>query len=77
MALAGFHSGSQDFFLRAYSTETGDELWKGRLPVGGQSTPMSYVSPKSGDQFVVVAAGGNRQSPNRGDHLIAYKLPKQ
>ena len=71
-----FHSGSQDFFLRAYSTETGDELWKGRLPVGGQSTPMSYVSPASGEQFVVVAAGGNRQSPNRGDHLIAYRLPK-
>lgn len=71
-----FHNGSQDYFLRAYATETGEELWKARLPVGGQSTPMSYISPESGDQFVVLAAGGNRQSPDRGDYLIAYRLKK-
>lgn len=34
-----FHSGTQDYYLRAYDTETGKVLWKGRLPSGSQSTP--------------------------------------
>ncbi|PZQ50160.1 MAG: membrane-bound PQQ-dependent dehydrogenase, glucose/quinate/shikimate family [Rhodovulum sulfidophilum] len=69
-----FFAGTQDYYLRAYDTATGDELWKGRLPVGGQATPMSYVSPNTGEQYVVVAAGGARQSPDRGDYVVAYKL---
>lgn len=71
-----FYAGTQDYYLRAIDMATGKELWKGRLPVGGQATPMSYVSPKSGRQFVVIAAGGARQSPDRGDYVIAYSLPK-
>ena len=55
---------------------TGRELWKGRLPVGAQATPMTYVSPKSGRQFVLIAAGGARQSPERGDYLVAFALPQ-
>jgi len=38
---------------------------------------MSYVSPQSGRQFVVVTAGGARQSPDRGDYVIAYALSKK
>ena len=71
-----FHAGTQDYFLRAYDTLTGKELWKGRLPVGGQATPMSYVSPTSGQQYVVISAGGARQSPDRGDYVVAYRLKK-
>ncbi|RRV10506.1 membrane-bound PQQ-dependent dehydrogenase, glucose/quinate/shikimate family [Pseudomonas sp. v388] len=70
-----FHSGTQDYFLRAYDQASGDELWKAPLPVGSQATPMSYVSPKTGKQYVVVTAGGSRQSPDRGDYIIAYSLP--
>lgn len=69
-----FYAGTQDYYLRAYDTATGDELWKGRLPVGSQATPMSYISPTSGEQYVVIAAGGARQSPDRGDYVVAYKL---
>lgn len=71
-----FYAGTQDYYLRAIDVETGEELWKGRLPVGAQATPMTYVSPETGAQYVVISAGGARQSPDRGDYVVAYKLPK-
>lgn len=70
-----FYAGTQDYYLRAMDIATGEELWKGRLPVGAQSTPMTYVSLATGRQYVVVSAGGARQSPDRGDYVIAYALP--
>ena len=69
-----FIAGTQDFYLRAFNAATGAEVWKARLPVGSQGGPMSYKSPKSGKQYVVVTAGGARQSPDRGDYVIAYTL---
>ncbi|MBS0454055.1 MAG: membrane-bound PQQ-dependent dehydrogenase, glucose/quinate/shikimate family [Proteobacteria bacterium] len=72
-----FYAGTQDYYLRALDTATGDELWKGRLPVGAQATPMTYVSPDSGRQYVVISVGGARGSPDRGDYIIAYALPKK
>ena len=77
MCIRDSYAGTQDYYLRAIDIASGQELWKGRMPVGGQSTPMSYVSPQSGRQFVVVTAGGARQSPDRGDYVIAYALPKK
>ncbi|WP_236616940.1 hypothetical protein [Sphingobium lactosutens] len=71
-----FYAGTQDFYLRALDTRTGEELWKGRLPVGAQATPMTYVSPKTGKQYVLVSAGGARLSPNRGDYIIAYAVTR-
>ncbi len=70
-----FFAGTQDFYLRAFDTATGKEIWKARLPVGSQSGPMTYVSPKTGKQYIVINAGGARQSPDRGDYIIAYALP--
>lgn len=69
-----FYAGTQDYYLRAYDGATGSEIWKARLPVGAQATPMTYISPKSGRQFVIVSAGGARQSLDRGDYVIAYAL---
>lgn len=71
-----FYSGTQDYYLRAMDVDTGEELWKERLPVGSQATPMTYVSPGSGRQFVVVSAGGARTSSDRGDYIFAYALPE-
>jgi quinate dehydrogenase (quinone) len=71
-----FFAGTQDYCLRAFDSATGKEIWKARLPVGSQGTPMSFVSPKTGKQYIVVTAGGARQSPDRGDNVIAYALPK-
>lgn len=71
-----FFSGAQDDFLRALDVATGRELWKGRLPVAAETTPMTYVGPRSGRQFVVVSAGGGRNFPDRkGDYVIAFALP--
>ena len=48
-----------DNYLRAFDIDTGAELWKGRLPAGGQATPMTYRLRGDGKQFVVIAAGGH------------------
>ncbi|WP_263261218.1 glucose/quinate/shikimate family membrane-bound PQQ-dependent dehydrogenase [Pseudomonas sp. RIT-PI-S] len=72
-----FFAGTQDFYLRAYDSRTGDEVWKARLPVGSQSGPMTYVSPRTGKQYVLLTVGGARQSPDRGDMVMAYALPGQ
>lgn len=71
-----FHSGTQDYYLRAYDTETGEVLWKGRLPSGSQATPMTYIG-KDGRQYITLTAGGARYNPNDwADYIIAFALPK-
>ncbi|WP_159915407.1 membrane-bound PQQ-dependent dehydrogenase, glucose/quinate/shikimate family [Pantoea sp. 18069] len=70
-----FFAGTQDYYLRALDSASGKEVWKKRLPVGSQGTPMTYKSPRTGKQYVVISAGGARQSPDRGDYVIAYALP--
>lgn len=69
-----FFAGSQDFYLRAYDAATGKEVWKYRLPVGASATPMSYISPKTGTQYIVVTVGGAAHSPKTGDYVIAFAL---
>jgi quinoprotein glucose dehydrogenase len=72
-----FISAAQDGYLRAYDTATGKELWRYDLPTGGQATPMSYISPESGRQFVVIASGGHRATMTRpGDYIMGFALPK-
>lgn len=72
-----FFAGTQDFYLRAFDVQDGNELWKGRLPVGAQATPMTYISPESGRQFVVIVAGGAPWSKEKGDYVVAYALPQR
>lgn len=70
-----FIGAAMDNYLRAFDIETGRELWKGRLPAGGQATPMSYEA--NGRQFVVIAAGGHGGlGTKRGDYLVAFALPE-
>jgi quinoprotein glucose dehydrogenase len=69
-----FLSGTLDYYLRAYDARTGDELWRSRLPAGGQATPMTYEAA-DGRQFVVVVAGGHGSLGTKaGDDVIAYAL---
>ncbi|MEO8113987.1 MAG: PQQ-binding-like beta-propeller repeat protein, partial [Phenylobacterium sp.] len=70
-----FHAATQDPYLRAYDSATGEVVWKARLPVGVGGTPMTYVSPATGRQYVVVSAGGARMMSERGDYVVAYALP--
>jgi quinoprotein glucose dehydrogenase len=69
-----FIAAATDNYLRAFHVETGAELWRGRLPAGGQATPMTYRL--DGRQYVVIAAGGHGgMGTTRGDHVVAFALP--
>ncbi len=71
-----FIGAAMDDYLRAFDIGTGEEVWKARLPAGGQATPMSYVARAGGKQYVVIAAGGHgRAGTTLGDYVIAYALP--
>jgi len=71
-----FIGAALDDYLRALDIHTGEELWRGRLPAGGQATPMTYISEDSGRQFVVIAAGGHAGIGTRhGDAVVAFALP--
>ena len=73
-----FIGATQDAYLRAIDTTTGRELWRARLPAGGQATPMTYWSAASGRQFVVIAAGGHGGIMSKtGDYIVAYALPRR
>ncbi|MGE8353396.1 MAG: glucose/quinate/shikimate family membrane-bound PQQ-dependent dehydrogenase [Pseudomonas protegens] len=70
----GFLSGTLDQYIRAYDVKNGKELWKSRLPAGGQATPMSYTG-QDGQQYVLVVVGGHGSLGTKmGDYIIAYKL---
>ncbi len=69
-----FIGAAQDNYLRAFETHTGRLLWDGRLPAGGQASPMTYMH--DGRQYVVIAAGGHaRLETKTGDSVVAFALP--
>ena len=69
-----FIASTMDYYLRALSTENGEELWRGRLPTAGIATPMTYVWQDK--QYVVIYAGGSANLPAPfDDELIAFALP--
>ncbi len=69
-----FIGAAMDDYLRAFDAKSGKELWKGRLPAGGQATPMTYVW--KGRQYVLIAAGGHSKlGTKRGDQVVAFALP--
>jgi quinoprotein glucose dehydrogenase len=79
LATAGrlvFVAAAMDDYLRAFDAETGEELFAGELPAGGQATPMTYRVRANGRQYVVIAAGGHgRLGTRRGDSVVAFALP--
>jgi quinoprotein glucose dehydrogenase len=72
-----FHSGTLDYYVRGFDVTTGEELWRQRLPAGGQATPMTFEG-EDGRQYVVVVAGGHGSTGTEaGDSVIAYALPQE
>jgi quinate dehydrogenase (quinone) len=82
-----FTAGVADHRLRAMDVLTGDELWTVDVPTSAEATPMSYVSPASGRQTVLVTlpdsgeltlAHGDSSSAGppsgSGGYVIAYRL---
>jgi len=73
-----FVGAAMDSYFRAFDLETGRELWKHRLPAGGQATPMTYRAGRAQRQYVVIAAGGHAGlGTARGDFVVAFALPPQ
>jgi len=73
-----FIGASLDQQFRAMDVHTGKELWSAALNAPAFATPMTYVSPKSGRQFVAVAVGGyNKYGPNNGLFIDAFALPRR
>jgi quinoprotein glucose dehydrogenase len=71
-----FIAATVDNYLRAFDLSTGRELWRGRLPAGGQATPMTYTSDATGRQYVVISAGGHQAlTTDSGDFIVTYALP--
>ena len=69
-----FIGATTDNYLRAFDVSTGAEVWRARLPAGGQATPMTYQA--DGKQFVVIAAGGHGNAgTDKGDYVVAFALP--
>jgi quinoprotein glucose dehydrogenase len=71
-----FIAATTDSYLRAFSSETGEQLWQYDLPYTGNATPLSYRATVGGRQFVVLAAGGHGWS-TAGDAIMAFALPEE
>jgi quinoprotein glucose dehydrogenase len=73
-----FIGASNDSRFRAFDKDSGKLLWETRLPASAHANPMTFVSRKTGKQYVVIAAGGgNKYNRNYADALIAYALPDE
>lgn len=71
-----FISGTQDRTFRAFDIANGQEVWSARLPAVAAAMPISYVSPRTGRQYVVIAAGGHFAIPGpKASAIMAYALP--
>lgn len=63
-----------DEYLRAYDIDSGEVLWKQRMPGGTQATPMTFEA--DGRQFVAMMTGRHMWfDSTRGDEIVAYALP--
>ncbi len=68
-----FIGATRDAKLRAFDTKTGKIVWEYQLPAAGFATPITYMI--NGKQYVVIAAGGNRQGQPSGGSYVAFALP--
>jgi quinoprotein glucose dehydrogenase len=77
LATAGglvFIGATTEKFLRAFDADSGEEIWRRRLPYTANASPLSYRLRPGGKQYVVVAAGGHGWS-EPGDAVVAFALP--
>lgn len=65
-----FMGGTMDRRLRALDISTGKELWSAALPNNAEATPMSYVSPQTHRQFVVIAVPATQDDLAQSTHVV-------
>ena len=74
--------------LSAYNVNTGEIVWQDAIPAASNATPMTYVSPKTGRQYIIATSPGGEGPPLerpsvdaapppdvQGGQVIAYALP--
>ena len=76
-----FVGGTLDKLIRAFDSETGDELWSHKLPYIGSAPPSIYEV--DGEQFIIIPATGGKTLARiypdlveQGDAFVAFKLKK-
>ncbi|WP_413615578.1 pyrroloquinoline quinone-dependent dehydrogenase [Halomonas cupida] len=70
-----FIGASMDAKLRAYSLETGEQLWSDQAEAPAVSNPAVYEY--NGRQYVAFVAGGNSILKDQvGDQVVVYALPE-
>ncbi len=84
-----FQVGTMDSKMRAVDLRTGKTKWTARLPGSSNGTPISFVAPQDGRQYVVISIPNpglsvdNQGYPiasgpptdDMGGYVIAYALP--
>ena len=87
-----FQAGVMDGQLRAFDLYTGEVIWQEGLRGPSDATPMTYVSPNTGKQYLIVTVPGDGRPPRTPGHdvtteqapenpittgkVIAYALPE-
>ena len=70
-----FIGASMDAKVRAYSLETGEELWSDQTEAPSVSNPAVYEY--NGRQYVAFVSGGNTILKDQvGDQIVVYALPE-
>jgi len=73
-----FIGAATDSKFRAFDAKTGEELWSAEIEANAHATPATYLGKKSGEQFVVIAAGGGGFFHGKtSDTLAAYTLQEK
>ena len=69
-----FAGGTRDEYARAFDLESGDEIWKAKMPSAVSAPPMTYEH--EGCQYVVFNATGGYMAGflTQSDSTVAYKL---
>jgi len=67
-----FIGASKDEYFRIFDKDTGQELWKYKLPAGAYATPSTYMV--AGKQYVVIACGGGKMGTPSGNSYLAFCL---
>ena len=74
-----FVAGTLDKLIRAFDSESGEELWSHKLPYIGSAPPSSYEI--NGEQYIVIPASGGitlkmyyGDLVEQGDAVVAFKI---
>jgi quinoprotein glucose dehydrogenase len=67
-----FIGATNDEYFRAFNKESGEEIWRHKLPAGGYATPITYQL--NGKQYIVIACGGGKMGTKSGDSYVAFAL---